>query len=129
VGVSTQARSDLRGRLRLRRWLAGVVFALSTLALVGLVGVILLEDWASDDPIAACPDPAGQLYNPGQPRWSTWPPGMYCDFRAIHPDWPERQAVENRPSAVRGAALISLPPVIVSSLAILWRSRNKREGA
>ena len=104
--------------------LAVIVLVTSTVVFLGLVGLILMEEIATGDAITACPDPAGALYNPGRARWSTWPPGSYCDYRETHPDWPARVAVQPRPPTSRAVLLLVTPPAI--GLAVVDLSRRAR---
>ena len=106
--------------------LAVIVLVTSTVVFLGLIGLILMEDIETGDAIAACPDPAGALYNPGRPRWSNWPPGSYCDYRSIHPEWPADVAVEQRPPTARLVLLLVTPPAIGLSVVDLTRRARRR---
>jgi hypothetical protein len=106
--------------------LAVIVLLTSTVVFLGLIGLILMEEIAMDDAITACPDPAGALYISGRPRWSNWPPGSYCDYRAIHPEWPASVAVQQRPPTARAVLLLVTPLAIGLSVVDLTRRARRR---
>lgn len=110
----------------LRDVLAAVVLASTALAFAAVIIWITLDRGAMNDPFLACPDPAGQLYRPGQPRWSSWPPGLYCDYRTTHPEWPDGLAVEDKPPVSRAVVLCVTPPAMALSTIVLWQSARRR---
>jgi hypothetical protein len=106
--------------------LAVIVLVTSLIVFLGVVTLILVEDIAMDDAVTACPDPAGASYNAGRPRWSMWPPGSYCDYREVHPEWPEDVAVQQRPPSSRAALLLVTLPAIGLSVVVLLRGSRRR---
>jgi hypothetical protein len=106
---------------------AGAIFFVSLLTMFGVVGEILVESSLYSD--TSCGDPARPSESVfGDARWSRWPPGSYCDYRRLHPDWPARVAVTGRPSPIRGVLLVVAPLTSALSGAYLWSAIKRHRG-
>ncbi|MEO5842753.1 MAG: hypothetical protein ABIQ73_16780 [Acidimicrobiales bacterium] len=102
-----------------------VILVVSTLTLLAVLGEVFIEWNLYSD--LSCADPAASSDSVfGKALWSRWPPGSYCDYRGLHPDWPESAAIRGRPSPIRGVLLLVAAFTSTLSAVYLWTVVKRR---